>query len=188
MCDGVHGERPARIDDDHVDRGRELPAEDSDGRLPRSYAPGRTAVGRGVDAAAEPPGAARDDTRVGDRAVARRERESSHPDRSRDAARLAPGAAAVVARVEPRPGPRAVDADEDTAAVRRHREGADGTLRRDVGGRVGRGEGECAGERRDQCPAELHAPLRKPSPEAPSGPAARLPRAAGSRRRHRRRP
>ena len=79
MRDGVHGEGPARIHDDRVDRGRELPAEDTDSRLPRFGAPRRTAVDRGVEAAAEPPGAPRDDTRVGDRAVARREREVRSP-------------------------------------------------------------------------------------------------------------
>ena len=49
----VHGARLVRVDDDRVDCGGELPAEDPDRRLPRRRMPGRAAVAGGEEAAAE---------------------------------------------------------------------------------------------------------------------------------------
>ena len=145
MREGVDGARLVRVDHDLVDDGRELPVEDADSPLPGGRAPGRAAVARGVEAAAEAGRAAREQACIDDVRPARCEREGSHARRPGDAAGLLPGRAVVVALEEPRARPGAVDADEHAPALRRDRQRTDGALRRDLGRRGG-DDGECATE------------------------------------------
>ena len=159
--DRVDGARRVRIDHDRLDRRRKLPMEDAHRRLPGGRVPGRAAVGRGVEGTAQTTRAARDHGCVGDRRPVRSERDRRHARGTRQAAGLDPGEPVIVAREEPRAGPRAVDADEHAAAFGRHRQCAYGARRRDVGRRLGDRQRRRAGEHGDERDA-LHGRVREP--------------------------